>query len=243
MPTTTNPLCYRWRIASHQRVPQIPEELLTLYYDALEVGSSVSVDAIATALHCDAEEAVYWQATGSVWLLDPHLYTPLFEAEDALADCRTQRTAYVLDVKATEDRLAALDEAIAVSKNYALLSDQHAAEMESKIAALDQERVDLLRHQERDLPAMRELLEAEERTVRDRLQDAQEAIDEAFSQQVDAVQAQWTQEALERTEPVLEVLRRARTLDEAAKALGRQESLSGSQAVAHAVFDRLRGQR
>jgi hypothetical protein len=236
MTQTTNPSFYRWCDAMRQRVPQMPEEFLTLYYEALEAGSSVSVDAIATALHCDAEEAAYWQATGSVWLFAPRLYAPLFAAEDDMADCRSKRTAYMLSVKATEEMLTRLDQEICTRKTYALLSEAHAAEQ-------DHEREVTLRHQARDLPAMQQMLEAEERAVLERLQRGQAAIDEAFSQQVDAVQAQWTQEALERCEPILEVLRRARSIDDAAKALGRQGSLSGSQAVAHAVFDRLRGQR
>jgi hypothetical protein len=243
MPKRTNPLFYRWCDAMRQRVPQIPEELLTLYYEALEAGSSVSVDAIAEALHGDAAAAAYWYHEALVWLLDPALYTPLFAAEDDMADCRSKRTAFVLSAKQTDDRLAVLDEAITKTKIYGLLSPTHEAEVAPQIVVLDEERLTLLRHKERDLPAMRELLEAEERTVLDRLQDAQAAIDNAFSQQVDTIQQAWLQEALERCEPILEVLRRARTLDEAAKALGRQEYLSGSLAVHQAVVHRLQGER
>jgi hypothetical protein len=136
-----------------------------------------------------------------------------------------------------------LDQEICTRKTYALLSEAHAAEQADALAALDHEREVTLRHQARDLPAMQQMLEAEERAVLERLQSAQEAIAAAFEAQVDAVQAQWTQEALERCEPILEVLRRARTLDEAATALGRHAHLYGSMAVHQAVVHRLQGQR
>jgi hypothetical protein len=137
MPTTTNPLFYRWCDAMRQRVPQMPEELLALAYAALEAGDPVSLAALTAALDGDVEAATYWHSVAAVWLLDPRLYVPLFEAEDVLADCRSRRTAFLADCKALDERLAALDEEIAVSKNYGLLSEQHAAEMAPKVAALD----------------------------------------------------------------------------------------------------------
>jgi hypothetical protein len=243
MPTTTNPLFYRWCDAMRQRVPQMPEELLALAYAALEAGDPVSLAALTAALDGDVEAATYWHSVAVVWLLDPRLYAPLFAAEDQLADLRTQRTSYVLNVKETADRLAALDEAIATTKTYGLLSPAHEAEVAPKIAALDEERVTLLRHQARDLPAMRQRLEAEERAVQDRLQRAQEAINEAFEAQVDHIQQVWLLEALERTEPILEVLRRVRALDEALAVLGRQAHLSGTMALRQAVVSRVQGQR
>jgi hypothetical protein len=243
MPTTTNPLFYRWCDAMRQRVPQMPPEVFETCYAGLEAGRGFTRDEIAEGLRCDEDQAAHWYHEALVWLLDPALYAPLFAAEDQLADLRTQRTSYVLNMKETADRLAALDEAIATTKTYGLLSPAHEAEVAPKIAALDEERVTLLRHQARDLPAMRQLLEAEERAVQDRLQRAQEALDAAFEAQVDHVQQTWLTEALARTEPILEVLRRARTLDEAAKALDRQAHLNGTMALRQAVAQRLQGQR
>jgi hypothetical protein len=243
MPTPMNHMFYRWCDAMRQRVPQMPPEVFETCYAGLEAGRGFTRDEIAAGLRCDEDQAAHWYHEALVWLLDPALYAPLFAAEDQLADLRTQRTSYVLNMKATADRLAALDEAIATTKTYGLLSPAHEAEVAPKIAALDEERVTLLRHQERDLPAMRQLLEADERAVQDRLQRAQEAINEAFEAQVDHVQQDWLETILERCEPILEVLRRAHTIDEAAKALGRHAHLSGSLALRQAVVSRVQGQR
>jgi hypothetical protein len=79
--------------------------------------------------------------------------------------------------------------------------------------------------------------------VQERLQRAQETIAAAFEAQVARVQQTWLTEALERTEPILEVLRRTRTLDEAAKALGWPAHFHGTVAVHQAVVHRLQGQR
>jgi hypothetical protein len=236
MPTTTTPLFYRWCDAMRQRLPELPEELLTLCYAGLEAGRGFTQDEIAEALHCDREAATSWHSVAVVWLLNPALYVPLFEAEDALADCRARRTAFLADCKALDDRLASLDEQIAVSKNYALLSAAHAAEMAPKIQTLATERADLLRALDRDVPRQRELLADEEHAVQERFWRVQEGLHAAFEAQVTAVQQSWLTAILERCEPILELLRRARSLDEAGKALGRPGSLGGTMALRQAVL-------
>ena len=242
MVTVTNPLFSRWYADMRQRVPQMPEEVFEVYYQSMDAGISLSMDELTNALHGDVDEAAHWHSVALVWLLDPRLYTPLFEAEDEMADCRAKRTAFVDECKHIEEQLAELDRQIAGHKAYGLLSPDHQAQVQPLIEALDSQREALLRHQSRDLPAVQALLEDEERAVRQRLQGAQLAIAEAWEAQIDTVQAGWTAEALEKTEPVLEVLQRARTLDAAAQALGRQAHLSGSLALRHAVVQRVQGQ-
>jgi hypothetical protein len=165
-----------------EHAPSLPDAVLEAWYTG-----APTVEELAETLGSDEPTAAHWHTLASVWLLPPSLYAPLFEAEDQIADCRSQRTAFLADCKQMDDRLAALDEQIAVSKNYGLLSEQHAAEMAPRIQAMDEERLTLLRALERDVPRQRELLAQEERAVQDRLQTAQDAITRAFAVQVDAL--------------------------------------------------------
>jgi hypothetical protein len=84
-----------------ERSPQIPDTVLEAFFTACQDTPTLRVDQLGDVQGCDSQTA----AVAAVFVLPPAPYIPLFDAEDALADLRAQRTAWRGNVKETEATL------------------------------------------------------------------------------------------------------------------------------------------
>ena len=102
-------VAYRWLDAIKPATAQVPQPLLELFFTAMtEQDALPEVAAIAGTLGCPEAEAEAWGAWLEAHLIHPGHYAPLFAAEDALAERRTQWQNYQQDVSTTAARLAEL---------------------------------------------------------------------------------------------------------------------------------------
>ena len=83
-----------------ERGPRIPDTVLEAFFTACQDTPTLRVDQLGDVQGCDSQTA----ATAAVFVLPPAPYIPLFDAEDALADLRAQRTAWQGNVKIPETR-------------------------------------------------------------------------------------------------------------------------------------------
>jgi hypothetical protein len=227
----------RWVGVMTQQHPQIPEALIRLY---AEDERCPDAEAIAAALGCETAQAEDWRKVLEAHLLSPAYYTEVFAAEDHVSERRMQQQRYQDDCRATAQRLTELQREIEGTKAYAHLGEEQAAEVRDKIELLDQERVDLLRHQG-DLPGVGRQIDAALEAVHVVLGEAQAALEQAQVDHLQDVETAWLQEAIALCEPLRHLLRLAQYLDERWEAVGVTPGLEhGRRRILEAVQSALR---
>lgn len=213
-------LLHRWLALVQPQHPTIPQPLLECYASC---AGDPSLEALAEAVPCTVDNAGAWGKLLDASLLAPDVYRDLFAAEDALADRRGQWQRYQDDARATSHRLADLQREIEAAKAYqhTLLDPEEQAALTTKIADLDQARVDLLRHQG-DLPGIGALIQQALTEAQMALAEAETALRDVQEAHLQATEAAWLREALAAVEPVCALLLQARWLDAAWQRLGEQ---------------------
>ena len=99
------------------------------------------------------------------------------------------------------------------------LGEAQKAEVQGKLDALDQERVDLLRHQS-DLPGVEQLIEHQLTEAKAALEHAAADLQQVRLEALAAVEAEWLEELLAALEPPRLLLDQAPWLDQAWEQLG-----------------------
>jgi hypothetical protein len=207
---------HRWLLLTQAQHPQVPERLLAAF--AAGEGA-LAVETVATCLDCPPEDAASWCRYLQAHLIPPAHYRDVFASEDRLSERRMQWESFQADGRVTNARLAELDRLIQGHKAYAHLGEVEAAEVEEKLTQLDQERVDLLRHQA-DLPGVGAIIQQALTEAQEALAGAEETFREAQVAHLQDVEDSWLQEALALVEPARRHLHLARVLDQVWERLG-----------------------
>jgi tRNA nucleotidyltransferase/poly(A) polymerase len=230
---------HRWLSIIREEHPDIPEVVLACFF---EYEAVPSVADIQEALACDQAHAANWHRVLSVRLVSPGEYVAPFAAQDALTACQQAWQRFQDDVRATTQRLQELQRQIEASKAYAhsLTDAEEQAEVQSKVEALDEERVATLRHQS-DLPGVGRLLEHEMATAKAALEAAEAALKAAQVESLQQAEEQWQQELLTLLEPAQMLLSQGGWLDQAWQKLGVAPGREhGKERLREAALARLR---
>jgi hypothetical protein len=230
---------HRWLATQTAAHPDIPEVVLRAFF---ECQAEPSIADLQEALGCDTAHATSWQRVLAVRLISPGHYVEAFEAEDGLTACQQQQMRYQEDCHATGQRLRELQEQIEAGLAYlhALTDGGEQAEVQDRLEALDQERVDLLRHQG-DLPGVGRLIEAHLAEAQAALDAAAAALVQVEVESLQQVEEQWQAELLAALEPAVLLLTQAAWLNQAWEKQGVEPGHAhGKERLREVLLSRLR---